>query len=265
MEITAIENYIVDTNNLTIPDKGLGNYKCGFTEERKPFNLQNIWLNLLPFFGQILFIAHLLRHWWVRTHPCRILLYQNGFIKQSLDSHGNVKKENVFNFSTIKGILNDRVRQFQSIYAIRRYNCTTVKMWVLDANNTKVHVLGGAYRNKEEIEGNYNFIGYACNAISDAWNEIALNNFNRELLAKGYATFYTPKKEILVGRNFIKSGDMEIRPGFSYRFDNGYLYLYPDEGNKSFWKGKKSLSINVASMYNKEIFLAAISQFHGIQ
>lgn len=58
---------------------------------------------------------------------------------------------------------------------------------------------------------------------------------------------------------------MEIRPGFSYRFDNGYLYLYPDEGNKSFWKGKKSLSINVASMYNKEIFLAAISQFHGIQ
>ena len=54
MEITAIENYIVDTNNLTIPDKGLGNYKCGFTEERKPFNLQNIWLNLLPFFGQIL-------------------------------------------------------------------------------------------------------------------------------------------------------------------------------------------------------------------
>lgn len=125
-------------------------------------------------------------------------------------------------------------------------------MWVLDANNTKVHVLGGAYRNKEEIEGNYNFIGYACNAISDAWNEIALNNFNRELLAKGYATFYTPKKEILVGRNFIKSGDMEIRPGFSYRFDNGYLYLYPDEGNKSFWKGKKSLSINVASMYNKE-------------
>ena len=224
MEITAIENYIVDTNNLTIPNKGLGNYKCGFTEERKPFNLQNIWLNLLPFFGQILFIAHLLRHWWVRTHPCRILLYQNGFIKQSLDSHGNVKKENVFNFSTIKGILNDRVRQFQSIYGIRRYNCTTVKMWVLDANNTKVHVLGGAYRNKEEIEGNYNFIGYACNAISDAWNEIALNNFNREL-----------------------------------------LYLYPDEGNKSFWKGKKSLSINVASMYNKEIFLAAISQFHGIQ
>lgn len=62
-------------------------------------------------------------------------------------------------------------------------------MWVLDANNTKVHVLGGAYRNKEEIEGNYNFIGYACNAISDAWNEIALNNFNRELLAKGYANF----------------------------------------------------------------------------
>ena len=50
MEITAIENYIVDTNNLTIPDKGLVNYKCGFTEERKPFNLQNIWLNLLPFF-----------------------------------------------------------------------------------------------------------------------------------------------------------------------------------------------------------------------
>lgn len=50
MEITAIENYIVDTNNLTIPDKGLGNYKCGFTEELKPFNLQNIWLNLLPFF-----------------------------------------------------------------------------------------------------------------------------------------------------------------------------------------------------------------------
>lgn len=266
MSLTSIEHYAVEPGSVSIPDRGLGAFLCGFTEERKPFNWTNIWFNLLPGAGQILFIGHVIRHCWVKNHPDRVLLYQNGFIKQSLDNKGKVKQESIINYYDIKGVLYAKTRQYQSIYGIKAYNGTTVALSVLDKSNIRRKILWGSYRNKNDVDGKYNFIGYACNAISDCWLKFAINKFNEELCSRGYGSFTSPTGEITVGRDFIGVNNTVISSGFKYSFDNGYLYLYPNAAEGSHFAQKsKPVAINIAGMYNKEVFLLAIGQLHGIK
>lgn len=266
MSLTSIEHYVIDPKSVSIPNKGLGAFLCGFTEEKKPFNWANIWFNLIFGVGQILFIGHVIRHCWVKSHPDRVLLYQNGFIKQSLDNKGKVKQESINNYYDLKGVLYAKTRQYQSIYGIKTYNCTTVNLSVLDKNNIKSKILWGSYRNKDEIEGKYNFIGYACNAIRDSWLKFALNKFNDELRSRGYGSFTSPTGEITVGRDFIGVNNTIVSSGFRYSFDNGYLYLYPNAAESAHFAQKcKPVAINIAGMYNKEVFLLAIGQLHGIK
>lgn len=266
MSLTSIEHYVVEPRSVSIPDKGLGAFLCGFTEERKPFNWANIWLNLIPGAGQLLFIGHAIRHRWVKSHPDRVLVYQNGFIKQSLDSKGKVKQESIVNFYDIKGVLYAKTRHYQSIYGIKTYNCTTVNLSVLDKNSMKRKILWGSYRNKNEVEGKYNFIGYACNAISDCRLNFAINKFNDEMRSRGYGSFSSPTGEISVGRDFIGVNNTVVSPGFKYTFNSGYLYLYPNAAEGSHFAQKsKPVAINIAGMYDKEAFLMAIGQLHGIK
>lgn len=265
MAFTDIEHYKVDPRKVNIPDKGLGEFLCGFTEEHKPFNWANIWWNLLPITGQFFFIFFVLWHWWVKSHPRRILLYKNGFIKQNLRSKGRVKKERIINFYEIKGVLYAKTRQIQSIYGIRRYNGTAVEFSVLNSNNVSELILKGMYRNKEEVDSKYNFIGYACNAINNVWIKFAIDKFNNEISSKGYGTFTTTSGEVHVGRDFIKVNDAIVTKGFKYSFDNGCLCLYPNAAEGIHFKKATTVVINVAGMYNKEVFLMAISQLHGIR
>ena len=266
MSITSIDHYTVDPVRVQIPDEGLGEFIVGFTEENKPFNWTNILWNLLPGAGQLFFVGHVLRHWWVKTHPDRILLYKNGFIKQTLDNKGRVKKELTFNFYELNGVLLGKTRQYQNIYGIRKYNATTVQLSVLDEHNVKEVILSGSYRNENEIEGNYNFIGYACLAINNAWIQFAIKKFNEEFSSKGYASFSTPNGEVLVGSDFIKANNIVVSSGFKYSFDNGYLYIYPNAAEGGHFKNNsKPVVINVAGMFNKEVFLLAIGQIHGIR
>ncbi len=266
MSLTSIENYTVNPDSVQIPDEGLGEYVVGFTEERKPFNWVNVFWNLMPVIGQLFFVGHVVRHWWVKSHPDRILLYKNGFIKQTLDGKGRVKKESVINFNDLKGVLMVKTRQYQNIYGIRKYNGTTVNLSVLDDQNVKEEILSGAYRNEDDLEGHYNFIGYASHGINNSWLEFAIKKFNNEFSNNGYASFSTPGGEVLVGPDFIKANDTVVSSGFKYMFDNGYLYLYPNAAEGEHFKKKaKPVSINVAQMYNKEVFLLAIGQIHGIR
>lgn len=266
MALTSIKHYVVDANKISIPDKGLGGYVMGFTEENKLFNWANIWWILLPGAGWLFIIGHILRHWWVKSHPDRILLYRKGFIKQSLDSKGRVKKASVINFDEIKGLLYGKTRRYQVIYGIRSYSGTSVNLSILGTNNVKENIITGMYRNENEIDGKYNFVGYACNAISNSWTQFAIDKFNGEFSAKGYGTFATNSGEILVGKDFIKANGIIVSSGFKYSFDNGWLYLYPNAAESIHFKQRsKPVAINVAEMYNKEVFLMAINQLHGIK
>lgn len=262
---TSIEHYVIDATKINIPDKGLGNFMYGFTEERTPFNWAWIWFNLIPIVGQLIFVLFVISYWMVRSHPQRIFLYQNGFIKQKLGNKGRVKKESVINFLEINGMRYTKTQQYQNTYGIRIYQGTGVTLSVLNSNNIEDKILTGSYRNKHEVDGKYNFIGYACNAIDNTWIPFAINKFNHELSTQGYGTFSTPSGEVLVGKDFIRTKSVVVSSGFKYSFDNGYLYLYPNAAEGAFKQKSKPIAINVAAMYNKEVFLMAISQLHGIR
>lgn len=266
MALTSIEHYTLDPESINIPDEGLGEFLYGFTEEKIRFNWANLLWNLLPFAGQAFFLGFVIKHWLIKFHAKRILLYKNGFIKQKLRSKGTIKEESSYDFNDIKGILYAKTRHYQNIYGFTLYKSTVVKLLVLDSNNIEEVVLEGEYRNKKEVDGKYNFIGYTCNAISNVWMEHAIERFNNEITSKGYGTFTCPTGEILVGRDFIKVNDEIISSGFKYSFNEGYLYLFPNAAEGGHFKQKgQHITINVAGMYNKEVFLMALSQFFGIR
>lgn len=262
MALTSIKHYVLDANKINIPDEGLGKFLSGFTEENEPFNwITTLW-NLLPITGQIFFVAYVLDHWWTKSHPQRILVYQNGFIKQCMDSKGRVKKKSVINFHEINELLYVRTHQYKSIYGITKYEGTSVNLSILDSNNVKGNILTGMYHNKHEIEGKYNFIGYACNAIHNSWIQFAMNKCINEISSKGYVTFTTPSGEVLVGRNFIKANNIVAGLGSQFSYYEGYLYLYPNatEGAHSEQKSEP-ITINVAEMCNKEVFMKLLAKF----
>ncbi|MCM1111113.1 MAG: hypothetical protein NC336_07895 [Clostridium sp.] len=262
-----IEQFVINPDDIQIPDEGLGEFVNGYTEERIPFSKDMILWNLLPGVGQLFFIGYLVKYWMIKKNAERILLYQSGFIHQNLDGKRLVRKENVVNFDDLNGVLVERSRQYQVIYGIRKYVRTDVCLWVSFKNNTKKRILSGSYRNEHEVDGYYNFEGFACNAINNAWMQFAFKRFNDEFAAKGYGSFTTPSgEEVLVGSDFIKIGDTVVSSGFKYSFDNGTLYLYPNAAEGGHFKTKsKPVSIYVAEMFNKEVFLTAIAHLHGIK
>lgn len=264
MAIYSIDQYLVDADKINIPDEGLGAF-IGGLQDKPQFIWRLLWFNLAIGIGQVFFLLYLLLHWWMKTHPKRVLLYQNGFIKQYVDSRGKVMRQKVVNFSEVKGIRYAKTRNYKSSIFDTTYTGTSVVLSILYLNNSKKKILKGLYHNEEEVDGHYNFIGYACNAINNAWTKYAINRFNQELSLKGYGSFYTRSGDILVGRNFIDVNGTEIKPGFTYSFEDGRLYLYPNSYDVAFKKKYKPIVVNVIDMYNQEAFLIAVGQLHGIQ
>lgn len=265
MATTTIEHYLIDANKVQGFDEELGEFICGFSEENKSFIWTNIlWIFCFPF-GPFILLGFAIRYWWVKSHPRRILSFKGGFIRQTLNGRGEVKKERLFNFNKLNGLLCRRTLHYQNIYGFRKYKCTTVELSVLDSDNAKVAILSGSYRNEYEVEGNYNFVGYSCNAINDAWVRFSLQRFNKEFSEKGYGTFITSKGNVFVGKDFIKINGVVVSHGFKYSFDNGYLYLYPNAAEGAHFKYKcKPVAINVSEMYDNEVFLMAMRQIHGV-
>lgn len=262
----TIERYTVNPNSIQIPDEGLGKFIVGYTEENIHFNWSYALWNLFPIAGQIFFIYLFMQYWWTKTHANRILLYENGFIKQKLDGKRRVKKETVYNFNRLNGIHLGKIVHYSVTYGIKRYGGTSVKLTVLNENNVKKEILSGAYRNEYEVENQYNFLGYACHAVNNAWIKFAIQKFNHEFSTNGYATFYIPKGKVLVGSDFIKVNDTVVSSGFRYSFYNGYLKLYPNAAEgEHFKKRAKTVAINIAKMFNKEVFLMAMDQLHGVK
>lgn len=265
MFTTSIKHYLVHPNKIQIPDEGLGEFVSGYTNENKPFNWTNILWNILPLGGQFMFFLEVGKHWSEKLHPSRILIYKNGFIKQKLDRKKRVIEESIVDFNRINGIMTCRTRHYRLIYGIRKYDYTEVEILVMDDKYMEESVLEGKYKNENEIDGEYNFFGYASNAVSNAWFSFSLDNFNNEYSTKGFGSFSTTEGVVLVGKDFIKVNNDVVSSGFKYAFDSGRLYLYPNAAEGGHFKQKtKPIEINVAEMYNREVFLLAIKQIHGI-
>ena len=261
-----IDVYKLQGYRIKISPTDLGKFLQGYTNERVPFNWKLLLWNLLPIAGTVMFIIFLSQYLWERQRPKRILIFENGFIKQQLTYSGQVRKYNTFKYSDLSGILYEHTRRYQNIYGIRRYITTDIKLSVLDSNNKPTKIFSGTYKNEYEIDGHYNFIGYACNAINNSWLNIAVQRFNNQLSALGYGKFITKNGEVRVNKDFISVNGEYVTSVCKYSFDNGYLYLYPNENRDSNRKHRsQSVIINISQMYNKEVFLLALNKFYGIK
>lgn len=263
--MTNIENYLLDVNSIEIPTRKFGDFLSGFSNAHEPFEKKYIWWNLLPIGGQIIFLTYALSHWWARRNPQRILVFKQGFVKQDINARGEVKSQKDIDFNNVKGILCDKTRQYTLIYGIRKYNCTSFDLSVWLSDNYSQSVLTGSYRNESEEADKYNYKGYACNAINNAWLDFAIDRFNQEFSTKGFVTFYAGGDKVVVAKDYIQVNDTMISPGFTYSLNNGCLILYPEGEKGSVFKRKKRVVIHVAKMYNKEIFLSMVGRLHGIR
>lgn len=257
------EKYLVNSDTTPIPDYGLGAYKEGYSNIGEGFPWLSIFWNIIPVAGQFIFFTKVFQHFRKKGS---VLIYENGFLEQHANWKGEIKEEYPYNFNELKGVSLSKTKHFQTTYGIRTYNGTAVDLSVMENDSSVSNILKGMYRNKNERPDKYNFIGYASHAINDAWINFAIRRFNQEFAQKGYGTFYADYKTILVGKGYIKVNDDIFSGAITYSFDNGYLYLYPEtEEGAHFKKKSKPIEVNVAKMFNKEVFLMAIDKFLGIR
>lgn len=260
----AKENYIIDPMSIQLPDHGLGKFVEGYTSKGDSFNWKNIFWNLIPIFGQLVFLAKWGITLYNNSRVKNILIYQNGFVTQLTNKKGELKKEDVYNYHTLKGMSLQKTRNFSRVYGITNYTGTSVSLNVMEKDGCVMNIFDGTYYNKEDYPEDHDFLGYSVHAINNSWINFSIDNFNREFSEKGYATFYSDYQTIILGKGYIKVNDKGVSGQFKYAFDNGILYLYPpEEGN--FNSKPNPITVNIAKMYNKEIFLMAINKLLGIR
>lgn len=265
MAKSTIKRYLINPQKEFIPDKRLGEFRQGFTNRRKHFNWTIFWVLPLPIIGQIAFIWHLIWRFVPRSQFQNALLYKNGFIIQNIDRKYKKVENKVYDFRNINGMICNKDCRYEWTEfgkGIDRhydwlYEKTYIQLSTLDACDNKVNVLSGEYDNENETEGKYNFYGYACQAIYNAWTPFAIGKFKRELAEQGYGTFVSNTGEVLVGQYFISANGRTIDSDFEYSLGEEKLILRPVSSNGP-------VIIDLKQMYNKEAFLWAIKHILGI-
>ena len=171
MAKNSLDIWMVDPRDVSIPDRNLGRYVIGFSEEKTPFIWGSLLFNLLPVVGQIISLTVVGMHFWKRSHPKRILVYEKGFIRQFLNKEGEVVKEELYPFADCSTISFERTRRYSLILFFQIYNGTDVTMTVHGKDGKKRKPVKGMYRNEYEENGRYNYFGYSANAIENLWNQ----------------------------------------------------------------------------------------------
>lgn len=262
-----IPDFRMDISTIKPSEYNLGNCIEGYTSERQKYNWKILFINLLPIVGQIIFLVDLLIYLWKKSHSLRIIVFENGFVKQRLLKNGTVDKETVYPFSKVEGIQTKKTTHMTNFIVTIVYSCTEIKQRLLFKDGRKEMVLCGSYHNKHADYVNSEFLSLSCFAIEKAWLSHDLRRFNERMHNEGCASFLSGSQEIVVSREWIKVGDTTISGDFKYKIESGLLYFYvPLEGTHARQKQKvKPIVINLGRMYNRNTFLLAIDHLHGVK
>lgn len=263
------EKYLIDPSKIMVPDANLGTFIEGYQEVIPPFKWKWLFWNLLPCAGQLFFCIYLfpyLKNFILNYYKSnRVFIYENGFIVQEVRLKKKGLEYYVFNYSELKGISVTKTRKYNIIYGIRVYDETSVEVNAIDEDNREYEVIKGFYKDELDKKANHGFIGCVADVIMEHWNPIALQRFNDELAQKGYGTFRSDFTNIEISRNYIKVGKRVVERPFRYGLNQGMLYIRPQtEGNAHFKQEVEPVEINIAEMYNKDIFLLGANQLLGI-
>lgn len=250
-----------------VPDAGLGDFVVGYNQRGDSFKLYWYFLNLLPVFGTVMFLLHVLNYWLTQINRTQILVYKNGFLWQTVSHNGTVKRERKVEFGKMKGMIVKRVREYSSCYGSKSYNQTSVTIKIIGEDLKELFNERNSYYSECENPDRYNHVAYALSVIQEEWNSIAIDRLNAELKEKGYCSFYSETdSEIQVNREFIRSKDHYVSGNISYTFSDGYLLLIPQKEEGALFKAApKNWSIDLGSLYNSQVFLIVMKQFWGIK
>ncbi len=264
--------YSIDAQTNQIPEVGLGTFVKGYASQREPFLFKSLWLLLIPIAGWVAIAIYLL-FWCIRWiierffgYQKLIYLYENGFLWKNVPIKFGTPEDIIIRFDEIGGIRNSKTKNYSSIYGIKHYSSTIVGFEICGISGNTLLSLGFSYHNEFDNPEKYDFYCLATKTILDVWNEISLTHLNAELRRDGYCSFITRQGKktihVLVGKNFIQAGTNCAKLPFRYSLDNGYLHLWTNVEGKS--SKDKHFTININSMYDKELFLLVATQVMGL-
>lgn len=250
-----------------VPDAGLGDFVVGYNQRGDSFKLYWYFLNLLPVFGTVMFLLHVLNYWLTQINRTQILVYKDGFLWQTVSHNGTVKRERKVEFGKMKGMIVKRVREYSSCYGSKSYNQTSVTIKIIGEDLKELFNERDSYYSECENPDRYNHVAYALNVIQGEWNSIVIDRLNAELKEKGYCSFYSETgSEIQVNREFIRNDKHYVSGQLSYSFYDGCLWLYPQNEEGSMFKAAPTnWCINLGELYNSQVFLIVMKQFWGIK
>ena len=268
--MTNKEKCMLTEHKDLIPNPGLGPFVEGYSNQNILFPNRLLFMLWIPIVGWILFPIFILFYYLGALLETKhfICLYRDGLLWKTRNVFGT-EKETTVRYDEVGGIRNPKIRHYKNIYGFSKYNQTEVQLDICDKEGRSLLEQKIAYYNEKEEDDKYNAFGYALIAIMKRWNEMALERFNTELREKGYGTFYSVYKKqrvaVDVGRNFIKTAGNYVEGHFRFAFQNGFLYIYPDETDRNPASKDDFFAINVNNMYDNTIFLMVVAQFFGIK
>ena len=233
-----------------------GDFITGITNENESFNYQHLWWLLLPFLGWAIVAGVIIHYLFCRRPTWYVLVYRHGIVIQdNSNKNGNIPPQGI-DFRELKGLRCCRKRRYKSTYGNTTYLGTDVMIDAIDHSGNHQHIFSGEYDNEHDDPGKYEAIELAVKAISDSWDPIAIDLFNKEFEKHGYGTFECGSCKIHVGPGFIGiDGDVISEGNLRYDHNDDLLTISSPSG---------SLTINLSDIYNEQTFYMAISQYLGI-
>ena len=254
-----INTFLLNRNDIEVPDVGLGEFIEGYTTRNIAFNLNWLWWLLLPIAGVVVLLIVVLIYLFKILNPYYFLIYENGILtirqsrSKSLSSNGKIVK-----FDEINGINIAKTRN----YTNGIYTGTACSASFFGSKDNKRHLFySGSYYNESEISDKPNLTALVIKAIINMWTPIALNRHYSEFRRKGYTEFYSksPEKSYQLGNDYIKYKDNTLTiSAIKYRWYDGSLILY------SQIKHQKKIVIPVNLLYDNYAFLYLINECYGI-
>lgn len=295
MDKTPNVDFYADLTAIAIPEVGLGQCTAGYTEE-KPL-LQNVfqvlwcialcgawifWVSIIiPDFvdpdrnvktllveGAITVMAGIgiVNHIYKKLNPHRILLYEGGFVMETLNIIGVVSKTEVFNFNEINGLkyrekaeYTTRRRKYGASHKIR--TGTTFVLSILDSQFKEKEVLRGSV---SRAMAGHAFIETVCDEIYRLWLEFESYNVDRILASKGSVVFKIGHTFVTVGKDQIKINDAIVSNIYSYAMEGGILGLVT-ECEENGVINRNEFKIDYREMYNQKSFLYLLAHYHNME
>ena len=265
---TNKERCALDSTRVTVPEVGLGEFVEAFSSKNTPFPTKMLLWILVPIVGWILVAILLFTVVFTRIFGSTVIvyIYKEGFLWYKKTFVGK-ETNTIIRFDDIGGIRTSKIMHYQSSYGIKTYGRTELLFEVCDKPGNCLLSYKNIYRNKQEDEDKYNALGFAINDILNIWNEKAVERFNKQIATNGEATFRTyfdgKPSTVIVSPTHVASRGFYAKGNFRYSFQDGWMSLYPSQSDQQ-KQGIEYFTLNVNDMYDKTVFLLALSHFFGI-